>query len=69
MPLEYYVLVIPFCVIPVFLVSVDYLNKTAELEKKNSNVIDFDKFIKQKEKGDAVDGDIAYLLDMNNKAA
>ena len=69
MPLEYYILVIPFCVIPVFLVSVDYLNKTAELEKKNSNVIDFDKFIKQKEKGDAVDGDIAYLLDMNNNAA
>ena len=69
MPLEYYILVIPFCVIPVFLVSVDYLNKTAELEKKNSNVIDFDKFIKQKEKGDAVDGDIAYLLDMNKNAA
>tara|TARA_Y100001968_G_scaffold162763_1_gene148844 strand:- start:642 stop:851 length:210 start_codon:yes stop_codon:yes gene_type:complete len=69
MPLEYSFLVIPFCVIPVFLVSLDYLNKTAEIERKKGNVIDFDKFIKQKEKGDAVDGDIAYLLDMNKNAA
>ncbi len=69
MPLEFYFLVIPFCIIPVFLVSLDYLNKTAELERKKSNVIDFDKFIKQKEKGDQVDNDIAYLLDIDKKAA
>ena len=69
MPLEFYFLVIPFCIIPVFLVSLDYLNKTAELERKKSNVIDFDKFIKQKEKGDQVDNDIAYLLDIAKKAA
>ena len=69
MPLEFYFLVIPFCIIPVFLVSLDYLNKTAELESKKSNVIDFDKFIKQKEKGDQVDNDIAYLLDIDKKAA
>ena len=69
MPLEFYFLVIPFCIIPVFLVSIDYLNKTAELERKKSNVIDFDKFIKQKEKGDQVDNDIAYLLDIDKKAA
>ena len=69
MPLEFYFLVIPFCIIPVFLVSLDYLNKTAELERKRSNVIDFDKFIKQKEKGDQVDNDIAYLLDIDKKAA
>ena len=68
-PLEFYFLVIPFCIIPVFLVSLDYLNKTAELERKKSNVIDFDKFIKQKEKGDQVDNDIAYLLDIDKKAA
>ncbi len=69
MPLEFYFLVIPFCLIPVFLVSIDYLNKTAELERKKSNVIDFDKFIKQKEKGDEVDSDIAYLLDIDQNAA
>ena len=69
MPLEFYFLVIPFCIIPVFLVSLDYLNKTAELERKKGNVIDFDKFIKQKEKGDQVDNDIAYLLDIDKKAA
>ena len=69
MPLEFYFLVIPFCVIPVFLVSLDYLNKTAALEKQKSNVIDFDKFIRQKEKGDEVDSDIAYLLDIDKNAA
>tara|TARA_B100000579_G_scaffold420361_1_gene420009 strand:+ start:337 stop:507 length:171 start_codon:yes stop_codon:yes gene_type:complete len=47
---------------PVFLVSLDYLNKSAELERRKSNVIDFDKFIKHKEEGDDVDSDIAHLL-------
>ena len=69
MPVEFYILVIPFCVIPVFLVSLDYFNKSAELKRKSYNVIDFDKFIKQKEKGDQVDNDIAYLLDIDKKAA
>ena len=69
MPFEFYILVIPFCVIPVFLVSLDYLNKSAELKKKNYNVIDFDKFVKRKEEGDAVDSDIAKLLDIDKIAA
>ena len=69
MSVEFYVLVIPFCVIPVFLVSLDYLNKSAELEKKKRNVIDFDKFVKRKEEGDAVDSDIAVLLDIDKIAA
>tara|TARA_B100000945_G_scaffold24705_1_gene17290 strand:+ start:4003 stop:4212 length:210 start_codon:yes stop_codon:yes gene_type:complete len=69
MPVEFYILVIPFCVIPVFLVSLDYLNKTAELKKKNYNVIDFDKFVKRKGEGDAVDTDIAKLLDIEKIAA
>ena len=69
MPFEYYVLVIPFCIIPVFLVSLDYLNKSAELEKRKSNIIEFDKFIKDKEKGDAVDSAIAKLLDIEKIAA
>ncbi len=69
MPVEFYVLVIPFCAIPVFLVSLDYLNKSAELEKKKRNVIDFDKFIQRKEEGDAVDSDIADLLDIDKIAA
>ena len=69
MPLEFYFLVIPFCVIPVFLVSLDYLNKTTELERKKNNVIDFDKFIKHKEAGDAIDSDIAQLLDFEQKVA
>ncbi len=60
---------IPFCAIPVFLVSIDYLNKSAELEKRNRNVIDFDKFIKYKEEGDDVDSDIAKLLDIEKIAA
>ena len=69
MPLEFYILVIPFCVIPVFLVSLDYLNKSAELKRKNYNVIDFDKFVKRKKGGDAVDSDIAKLLDIDKIAA
>ena len=67
MPLEFYILVIPFCIIPVFLVSLEYLNTSAELKRKSSNVIDFDKFVKRKEDGDAVDSDIAKLLDIDNK--
>ena len=69
MPFEFYVLMIPFCAIPVFLVSIDYLNKNYELERKKRNVIDFDKFIKYKEEGDDVDSDIAELLDIDKIAA
>ena len=69
MPVEFYILVIPFCTIPVFLVSLDYLNKNAEQKKKKLNVIDFDKFIKYKEEGDAVDSAIAELLSVNKIAA
>ena len=69
MLVEFYILVIPFCVIPVFLVSLDYLNKSAELKRSNYNVIDFDKFVKRKEEGDAVDSDIAKLLDIDKIAA
>ena len=69
MPVEFYILVIPFCIIPVFLVSLDYLNKSAELKRSNYNVIDFDKFIQRKEEGDAVDSDIAKLLDIHKIAA
>ena len=69
MPVEFYILVIPFCVIPVFLVSLDYLNKSAELKRSNYNVIDFDKFVKRKEEGDFVDSDIAKLLDIDKIAA
>ncbi len=69
MLVEFYILVIPFCVIPVFLVSLDYLNKSAELKRSNYNVIDFDKFVKRKEGGDDVDVDIAKLLDIDKIAA
>ena len=69
MPFELYILVIPFCVIPVFLVSLDYLNKSADLKRRNYNVIDFDKFVKRKEDGDAVDSDIAKLLDIERIVA
>ena len=69
MPVEFYILVIPFCVVPVFLVSLDYLNKSAELKRKSYNVIDFDKFVKRKKEGDGVDSDIAKLLDINKIAA
>ena len=69
MPVEFYILIIPFCIIPVFLVSIDYLNKSDELKRKSLNVIDFDKFVKRKEKGDAVDSDIAKLLDLDKIAA
>ncbi len=69
MPVEFYILVLPFCVIPVFLVTLDYLNKSAELKQKNYNVVDFDKFVKRKEEGDAVDSDIAKLLDIDTIAA
>ena len=69
MPVEFYILVIPFCVIPVFLVSLDYLNKSAELKQKNNNIIEFDKFVKRKEEGDAIDSDIAKLLDIDKIAA
>ena len=69
MPVDFYVLVIPFCAIPVLLVTLDYLNKSAELNRKKLNIIEFDKFIKQKEEGDAVDNAIAKLLDINKIAA
>ena len=69
MSVEFYVLVIPFCAIPVFLVSLDYFNKSSEFERRKDNVIDFDKFLKRKEKGDAVDSDIAKLLDIDKIAA
>ena len=69
MSVDFYALVIPFCAIPVFLVSLDYFNKSAELERKNSNIIEFDKFIKHKEEGDAVDTAIAKLLDIDQVAA
>ena len=69
MLVEFYILVIPFCVIPVFLVSLDYLNKSAELKRSNYNVIDFDKFVKRKEEGDDVDIAIAKLLDIDKIAA
>ncbi len=69
MPVEFYILVIPFCIIPVFLVSLDYFNKSAELKRKNHHVIDFDKFLKRKEEGDAVDSDIATLLDIDKIVA
>ena len=69
MPVEFYVLVIPFCAMPVFLISLDYFNKSAEVEKRKRNVIDFDKFIKHKEEGDAVDSAIAELLDIDKVAA
>tara|TARA_B100000700_G_scaffold69433_1_gene77001 strand:- start:884 stop:1093 length:210 start_codon:yes stop_codon:yes gene_type:complete len=69
MSVEFYVLVIPFCAIPVFLVSLDYLNKNAEIERRKQNIIEFDKFIKHKEEGDAVDSAIAELLDLDQIAA
>ena len=69
MPFDFYILIIPFCTIPVFLVSLDYLNKNAEQKKRNQNIIDFDKFVKRKEEGDAVDSDIARLLDIDKIAA
>ncbi len=69
MSVELYVLVIPFCAIPVFLVSLDYFNKMAEIERRKQNIIEFDKFIKHKEEGDAVDSAIAELLDLDEMAA
>ena len=69
MPLEFYILVIPFCAIPVCLVSIDYLNKSAELERRELNIIEFDKFIKDKKEGDSVDSAIAKLLDIDRIAA
>ena len=69
MPLEFYILVIPFCAIPVCLVSIDYLNKSAELERRERNIIEFDKFIKDKKEGDSVDSAIAKLLDIDRIAA
>ena len=69
MPLDFYALVIPFCAIPVCLVSIDYLNKSAELERRKRNIIEFDKFIKDKKEGDSVDSAIAKLLDFDRIAA
>ena len=69
MSFEFYVLVIPFCVIPVFLVSLDYFNKSAELKRKSDNIIDFDKFVKRKQEGDVIDSDIAKLLEIDKIAA
>ena len=69
MNFEFYALVIPFCTIPVFLVSLDYFNKSAEFDRRRVNVIEFDKFIKNKQAGDVVDIDIAKLLDIEKIVA
>ena len=69
MPVDLFFIVIPFSAIPVFLVSLNYFNKSAELKRGENNVIDFDKFVKRKEDGDAVDSDIAALLDIDKIAA
>ena len=69
MPVEFYLLILPFCVIPVFLVSIDYYNKSAELKLNSSNIVDFDKFLKLKEAGDAIDKDIAELIDIEKIVA
>ncbi len=69
MPFEFYILVIPFCVIPVFLVSLDYLNKSTEIKRRNYNVIDFDKYVQRKVEGDIVDSDIARLLEIDKIVA
>ena len=54
---------------PILLISLDYLNKNAEFKKRKDNIIDFDKFVQRKEKGDVVDNDIAKLLDIDKIAA
>ena len=69
MNFEFFALVIPFFTIPVFLVSLNYFNESAELDRKRLNVIDFDKFIKNKQTGDVVDIDIAKLLDIEKIVA
>ena len=69
MPVEFYLLVLPFCVIPVFLVSIDYYNKMTELKRKSSTIVEFDKFLKLKEAGDAIDKDIAELIDIEKIVA
>ena len=69
MPVDFYLLVLPFCVIPVFLVSIDYYNKSAEQRRKRSTILEFDKFLKLKEAGDAIDNDIAELLDIEKIVA
>ena len=69
MPVEFFILAIPFCVIPVFLVSLDYLNQSNDVKRGSKNVFDFDKYVKHKERGDAIDHDIAKLLDIDQIAA
>ena len=69
MPLDFYVLANPYCAIPILLVSLDYLNKSDEFERRKNNVIDFDKFVKFKGQGDAIDSDIAKLLEIDKVAA
>ncbi len=69
MPVEFYLLVLPFCVIPVCLVSIDYYNKMTALKRKSSNIVEFDKFLKLKEAGDAIDKDIAELIDIEKIVA
>ena len=69
MSFESYAIVIPFCVIPVILVSIDYINTSADIEKRKQNVIDFNRFLKHKEEGDEIDSDIALMLDIDKLAA
>ncbi len=69
MSFEFYILILPFCVIPIFLVSIDYLNQSCKLQRKSYNIIYFDKFLNRKEEGDNVDSDIAKLLDIDKIAA
>lgn len=69
MSIEFYAIVLPICVMPAFLVTLTELNKWSEGEKRKSNVVDFNKFVKRKKLGDAVDSDIAELIDVDRLAA
>ena len=69
MSVEFYITLIPFCVLPIFLVSLNYLNKNSELKRKSYSEIDFDKFVKCKGEGDAIDSDIAKLLEVDKVTA
>ena len=69
MSIEFYITLVPLCVLPLFLVSLNNWNKNSEFKRKSYIVIDFDKLIRSKREGDAIDNYIAKLLEIDKVTA
>ena len=66
---DFFAIALPFTIIPVVLVSIDFFNKSTRTANREKNIIDYMDYVKRKGKGDVVDRSIAQLLDIDKIAA